>query len=59
MRSHRHWDSPLLGEATSSLDVRTYERWDLVGVADAGDTEGCLEGCICIKDFGASRPSVH
>ena len=49
----------LLGEAISSLDVRIYERLDLVGVADAGDTEGCLEGCICIKNFGASWPSIH
>ena len=49
----------VLGEAISSLDVRIYERLDLVGVADAGDTEGCLEGCICIKNFGASWPSIH
>lgn len=49
----------LLGEAVSSLGACIYERWDLAGVVDAGDTEGCLEGSIRIKNFGASWPSIH
>ena len=42
----------------SSLGARIYEHLDLMGVADAGDTEGFLEECICIKNFGASWPSI-